>query len=45
MAAVTTSQLLAANDMYGQFTLPSETTSHQITVYAWGIGVRLRKRR
>jgi len=44
MAAVSTSQLPAANDMYGQFTLPSETTSHQITVYAWGIGVRLRKR-
>jgi len=31
MVAVLTSQLPAANDMCGQFTLPSETTSHHIT--------------
>ena len=31
MDAVSTSQLPAANDMYGQFTLPSETTSYHIT--------------
>jgi len=34
MDAVSTSQLPAANDKYGQFTLPSETTSHHITVDA-----------
>jgi len=34
MVAVSTSQLPAANDTYGQFTLPSEITSHHITVDA-----------
>jgi len=34
MVAVSTSQIPAANDMYGQFTWSSETTSHHITVDA-----------
>jgi len=34
MVAVSTSQLPATNDMYGQFTLPSKTISLYITVDA-----------
>jgi len=43
MVTVSTSQLPATNDMYGQFTLPSQTTSLHITVDAQDIGARLRK--